>query len=186
MWRKLSVGLTAASALLLAATLVLPGVGEPQVVRQQIPPWQVTEVTYQIHGYGIPTVTPGTVISVTLSGFQPGELEYVLSPVVGNNVLQPLAFGKVGDGPDYNFTGTAQAAYSLEMTIIAYNGSGFNITFSGVWSPFDFLRVYTAPSVFLLTAGLAMTYYFGTRIPRQLAEEKVEAELEEVRKSGRR
>jgi hypothetical protein len=172
------------SSFLLASTLVLPNVREPEAAEQTVPPWSIAGQNYDIFGYGIPTVSNGTFISVSLSGFEPEELEYVLSPTAGINVLQPLAIGKVGDGPTFNFTATAQGVYPLELTIIAYNGSGFKISYSGVWSPFDFLRVYSAPAVFLLLAGAAGTYYFGTRIPRQLAEEKVEKELQELPPRG--
>lgn len=164
---------------LLAATIVLPNVREPQTVRQTVPPWSNTGQGYEIYGYGIPSVTPGTDIRVNLTGFEPYALEYVLAPTVGTEILQPIAFGKVGGGPNYTFSGTAEGTYPLEMTINAYNGSGFTISYGGVWSPFDLLRVYFSPAVFLLTASLAATYYFGTRIPRQLAEEKVERELAE-------
>ena len=176
--RMVFAAIAVISSVLLASTLVLPNVREPEAAQQTVPPWAIAGQNYDIFGYGIPTVSNGTFISVSLSGFEPQELEYVLSPTAGINVLQPLAIGKVGDGPTLNFTAIAQGDYPLELTIIAYNGSGFKISYSGVWSPFDFLRVYSAPAVFLLLAGIAGTYYFGTRIPRQIAEEKVERELE--------
>ena len=182
--RSVSAAVVVLSALLLAATLVLPNVRVPQTVQQSVPPWSTSQQDYQIYGYGIPSVTSGTYISVTLTGFKPYSLQYVLAPTIGNRILQPLAFGEVGSGPNFTFSGTAEGTYSLELTINAYSGSGFGIRYSGVWSPFDFLRVYFAPAVFLLAASLVATYYFGTRIPMQLAEEKVERELAgEARKS---
>lgn len=167
------------SVVVLGATLVLPEVKSPQTVHGTVPTWAATpQQSDQNHGYGIPPVVPGSSVNVTLSGFEPRQLEYSLSPTIGNTVLPAIALGKVGDGPTFSFEETVSQGYSLELTIISYNGSGFTISLSGVWSPYDLLRVYTAPAIFLLTASLLATYYFGTRIPRQLAEEKVEAELE--------
>ena len=176
--RKVSAVVAVLSVVLLGATLLLPGVKLPETERQIVPSWVVTpQQNYQIFGYGIPPVATGTSINVTFHGFQPAQLEYSLSPTNGNEVLTPLAFGEVGGGPEYSFAVTAAQSYSLELTIIAHNGTGYSITIAGVWSPFDWLPVYLSPAVFLLAASLTATYYFGTRIPKQLAEEKVEAEL---------
>jgi hypothetical protein len=130
-----------------------------------------------LFGYGVPSVPQGSEFNVSLSGYYPRSLVYTLSPTVGNQVLTALALGRVGNQSSYSFGAAAQGTYSLELLIIAYNGTGFTISYSGVWSPFDPLKVYTAPSIFLIMAGLAATYYFGTRIPRQLREEEVEREL---------
>ena len=172
------------SAVLLASTLVLPDVKGPQTVQQTVPPWDSSSLNNQIFGYGIPPVVQGSVINVTLSGFEPRQINYALFPTVGDVYLQPLAADRVGGGPSYSFAAIAQESYSLELMITAYNGSGYTIRYSGVWASFDFLLVYTTPAVFLFIASIAATYYFGTKIPRQLAEDRVHAELEEERKRG--
>ena len=172
-----------ASAALLVLTLTLPTVKEPQLVSRQVPPTVNPPGGYEIHGYGIPPVATASTINVTLSGFEPGHLQYSMAPTEGNLILTPIAFGEAGDAPVFSFSAIAGGNYPLELTIIAYNGSGYSITYSGVWSPFDFLLVYTSPAVFLVASGLAATYYFGTRVPRQLNEEEVQAELERERRS---
>jgi hypothetical protein len=184
--RKVSAMILVISVVLLVSTLALPDVKEPEAAQATVPPTPNPPGGYEIYGYGIPPVENGTVISVSLSGFVPGMLQYTLSPTVGNLVLTAIAYGQVGDGPTYNFSATAEGAYSLELMVVAYNGSGFSIRYMGVWSPFDFLLVYTSPAVFILLAGLAGTYYFGTRIPKQLAEEKVQRELDKEKEEANR
>ncbi len=183
-WRGISRVALILSAALLVSTLLLPYVKLPETVQSTVPPFS-PPTGYQVSGFGIPPVVAGTQISVTISGYQARELQYTLSPVEGNRVLPPLAFGQVGNGSDYSFSGTAADSYGLELTIIAYNGSGFTIRYSGTWSPFDPLGVYIAPAVFATAGSLAAFYYFGTRIGRQLAEEKVEEELERSRREAR-
>jgi hypothetical protein len=183
-WRRISASAAVISAVLLVATLTLPGVRTPQSAGETVPytPGAVSR-SYLIYGFGIPTVTNGSQVNVTLSGFRPYSLEYTLSPTNGILLLRAIAGpGIVGNSSVYSFTATAQGTYPLELQIIAYNGSGFTISYSGTWSPFDFLPVYASPAVFLIFASLAGTYYFGTRIPRQRNEEKVDAELEEEKK----
>ena len=170
------------STILLVATLALPGVRTPQTAGQTIPASPGSVPNPQIYGYGIPTVSSGSVVIVTLSGFVPYSLQYTLSPTKGDLLETAIAAGGVGNSSVYSFTATARGTSPLELFILDYNGSGFKISYSGTWSPFDFLPVYTSPAIFLILASLAATYYFGTRIPRQRNEEKVEAELEEEKK----
>ncbi len=179
--RKASLILLAFGVVLLAATLTLPNFRFPQSAEQVVSASPGAS-GYQIHGFGIPTVTPGTQFTVALSGFESGRLQYSLSPTVGNRVLPALSYGRPTTS-NYTFTVIAADAYSLELSIITYNGTGFTVRYSGVWSPFDFLAVYLAPAVFLIAASLVSFYYFGTRIPRQLNEEAVARELEESRRS---
>ncbi|MDE1858792.1 MAG: hypothetical protein KGI26_06985 [Thaumarchaeota archaeon] len=184
--RKASITLLVASALLLLLTLTLPQYKVPETATQVVPPTANPPGGYMIYGYGIPPVVEGSTISVALSGFGPRLLEYSLAPTQGNLILNPIAFGRVGDGPAENFSAIAGGNYALELSIIAYNGTGFTIAYHGIWSPYDFLVVYISPAVFLVAASLAGTYYFGTRIPRQRNEERVEAELREAKASGAR
>lgn len=172
-----------ASVVFLVATLLLPTIKEPQTVQAEVAPSSSVQGS-RVFGYGIPTVENGSAINVTLSDFEPQDVEYYLTPTVGNNVLSALALGKVGDTPTSSFVVNAQGTYSLELTIIAYNGSGFALTYSASWSPYSILGVYITPGVFLVAASLASTYYYGTRIERQHNEEKVEKELEESRRAG--
>ncbi|MDE1853716.1 MAG: hypothetical protein KGI38_08220 [Thaumarchaeota archaeon] len=176
-WRKVSAASLALSVVFLAATIVLPGVKLPQTVQRTVPAIPTPAPQYQIYGYGIPPVLLGSTINVTLSGFAPKGLEYSLAPTLGSGSTTPLAIGKVGSGQVYSFASIAEESYSLELQIIAYNGSGFSIRYSGVWSPYDVLQVYFIPAIFLVTASAAATYYFNTRVPQQLRDEKVEAEL---------
>ena len=181
--RWISIAVAVMSTVLLVATFILPGIRLPEVAGQTVPYTSGPVPSYQIYGYGIPTVSSGSSVNVTLSGFRPYSLEYTLSPTKGVLLLNAIAGpATVGNASTYSFTATAQATYPLELQIIAYNGSGFTITYGGTWSPFDFLPVYTSPAVFVIFASLAATYYFGTRIPRQRNEEKVEAELEEEKR----
>lgn len=180
--RKLSAVFSVCTAILLVGTLVLPYVKSPQTVEHSASPWTGPPGSYQLYGYGIPPVDKGSSISVVISGYTPEELEYSLTPTMGNLLLPALASGGAGNGSTLSLTVKAQDAYSLELMIIAYNGSGFRVSYSGVWSPFNDLPVYTSPAVFLLAASLVGVYYFGTLIPRQLAEEKVEEELKAARK----
>jgi hypothetical protein len=177
-WRRVSAASLVLSVVFLAATLGLPGVKLPQTVQQTVPATPPPAPEYQIYGYGIPPVLLGSTINVTLSGFNPHGLEYSLAPTLGSVSITPLAIGKVGSGPVYSFASTAEESYSLELQIIAFNGSGFSIRYGGVWSPYDVLQGYITPAIFLVIASAAATYYFNTRIPRQLIDEKVEAELE--------
>jgi len=180
-WISLLVAVVAAA--LLVATFTLPGVRLLESAGQTVPYAQGPVPSYQIYGYGIPTVSNGSLVNVTLTGFRPYSLQYTLSPTRGNLMLNAIAGpGSVGNSTTYSFAATAHGTYPLELYIVAYNGSGFTIRYSGTWSPFDFLPVYTSPAVFLIFASLAGVYYFGTRIPRQRNEEKVEAELEEERR----
>jgi hypothetical protein len=184
--RWISISVAVISTILLVATLTLPGVRTPQTAGQTIPSLPGAVPNPQIYGYGIPTVTSGSLVNVTLTGFVPYSLEYTLSPTKGDLLETAIAVGSVGNSSTYSFTATAQGTYPLELFILDYNGSGFTISYSGTWSPFDFLPVYTSPAIFLIFASLAATYYFGTRIPRQRNEEKVEAELREERRRKER
>ncbi len=182
-WRKISRLALILSAALLISTLLLPYIKLPETLQRTVPPF-TPPTGYQVTGFGIPPVVAGTQVSVTISGYQAHDLQYTLSPVEGNRVLPPLAFGEVGNGSDYTFSGTAADSYGLELMIIAYNGSGFSVRYSGTWSPFDPLTVYIAPAVFATAGSAVAFYYFGTRIGRQLAEEKVEEELERSRREA--
>jgi len=180
--RLVSEVILVASVVLLVATLLLPTMKEPQMVRVEVPPSTDLQGS-RVFGYGIPTVDNGSVINATLSGYKPEDVEYYLSPTVGNTVLTALVIGKVGSGPTSSFFVNAHGTYSLELTIIAYNGSGFALSYSATWSPYSTLNVYVTPGVFLVAASLASTYYYGTRIERQHNEERVQKELEESRKA---
>jgi hypothetical protein len=180
--RKVSVALTVIAVGLIVATIFLPDVKVPQEVDRAVAAAPGASGS-EIYGFGVPAVKGGTVFNVTLSGFAPRSLEYSLSQIQGDRVLPPLAFGKVGNGPSYSFQTLVNGSDTLELYLIAYNGTAFEVKYNGVWSPFDFLLVYFAPAVFLLMVGLAGVYYFGTRIPKQRNEEAVERELEEARRS---
>ena len=181
-WRRVSAFALLLSVAFLVATLLLPLLRLPETVQTVEPSSSNSSQSYQVYGYGIPPVNQGTIINVTLSAYKPYTLEYSLSPTIGNKVLAAISLGKVGSSPATSFAATAAGTYSLELTVIAYNGSGFHILYTGVWSPFNDLGVYIAPAVFLVAASLAAFYYFGTRIGRQLNEEQVERELEEARR----
>ena len=176
--RKVSVTILALSLVLLAVTLVFPHIKTPQSFSQTVPQSQGF-IGYQLHGYGVPAVSAGSTFTVALTGFVPGHLEYSLSPTAGNTVLAALSYGKPYTS-NYSFEAVVPGGNSLELSIIAYNGTGYALTYSGVWSPFDFLATYTFPAVFLVMASFVAAYYFGTRIPRQLNEEAVVRELEET------
>lgn len=174
--RKASLVILVASVALLVATLTLPQIKTPQSSESVVPP--IPGYTgYQIYGYGIPPVSEGSQVTVRLSGYTPGDVYLSLSPTEGNSVLPALPCGRPVTA-DYSCSVVVGGAYSLELSIIAYNGTGYTVTYSGTWALFDFLGVYFAPAVFLIIASLISAYYFGTRIPRQLNEESVEAELE--------
>ncbi len=163
----------------MVATITLPQIRLPQSELHVVPA-APSASGYQIYGYGVPTVSDGSLFSVKLSGYTPGLLQYSLTSVAGNSVVAVLSSGRPSTS-NSSFTVVARGGYSLEFSVIAYNGTGYTLEYSGVWSPFDFLAVYFAPAVFLIIASLAAAYYFGTRIPRQLNEEAVEKELEERR-----
>ncbi len=182
-WRRISRIAAVVSVLFLASTLLLPYVKVPETVQRSVPGF-TPPTGYQVYGFGIPPVAGGTEVDVTISGYKAFDLQYTLSPVEGNIMLPSLAFGRVGNGSDYSFSATAADSYELELTIIAYNGSGFSVHYSGTWSPFDEFKFYVAPAVFLAAASLVAFYYFGTRVGAQLSEEKVERELEQARQKG--
>ena len=170
--------LAVVAALFVASTLILPQVKLPQTAEDSVAP--VPGATgYQIHGYGIPPVQAGTGVTVGFSGYAPGGVVYSLTPTLGSRSITPLAFGRLLVS-NYSFTVTAQDSYPLELAITAYNGSGYTVRYSGVWSPFDFVSVYFIPALFLFVASVAWAYYSGTRIARQLNEEAVERELGET------
>ncbi len=178
-WRRISSIAVVVSVAFLASTLLLPYAKVPEMVQQSVPAFS-PPTGYQVYGFGIPPVAGGTKVDVTISGYQPYDLQYTLSPTEGNKVLPPLAFGRAGNGSDFSFSVTAADSYELELMIIAYNGTGFAVQYGGTWSPFDEFKFYVAPAVFLTAASLAAFYYFGTRISAQLSEEKVERELEQA------
>ena len=174
--RKVSMAVSVMAVALIVSTVFLPDLKVPQTVDRTIavaPGGSGSE----IYGFGVPPVSPGTVFNVTLTGFAPASVEYSLSPLQGNRVLPPLAFGKVGNQARDSFQVVVNGSDPLELYLIAYNGTGFEVRYNGVWSPFDFVAVYFAPAVFLLMVGVAAAYYFGTRIPKQRSEEAVEREL---------
>ena len=177
--RRASALASLASVVFLFATIALPYVKLPESAEQTVAQVTVDPPAYQVFGYGIPPVSAGSHVTVTLTGYTPFKVQYSLSPTAGNILLPALASGRAGNGSAVTFIVSAANDYALELTLIAYNGSGFTVRYSGVWSPFNDFNVYTAPAFFLLTASLAATYYFGTRIGKQLNEEQVERELRE-------
>lgn len=150
-----------------------------------------TASSYLIYGYRVPPVSSGSTFQMTITGYKPLNqsleygLQFSLTPVIGEKTL-PAILGPVSINNEsaHSYTAEAQESYSLELEVIAYNGTGFTIAYNGTWSPFDFLPVYTAPAVFLILASLAAAYYFRTQIPKQRNEEEVEAELREERRKA--
>jgi hypothetical protein len=184
-WGLVSKVLLAASVVFLILAFVLPAVKLPEVqtyVHQPNP----QSTGSDIEGVGIPTVNSGTKVTVSFTGFKPGSLEVDLLPVVGNQFLAALFAGRAGNGSVYGFTVTANGTYSLELLVIAFNGTGYSMQYGATWSPFDPMRVYIAPTVFVIAMSAAGVYYFRIAAQRQSEEERVVKEVEERKRTPSR
>lgn len=183
--RKVSGAIFGVAVALLFATLVLPTLKYPETASGSLPAVPGKTPSYQLVWYNIPPVQPGTLVNVTLSGFNPGSLEVSLSPLVGDSILPALYYVTVGNQSTYSFSTLVTHSYSLQIIVVSYNGTGYTVRYSGVWSPFSDLGVYTAPAVFVIIASGLAAYYYGTRIKREEAEEAVNRELrDEARQRG--
>jgi hypothetical protein len=176
-WREIFDIVLVASLVLLALTLVLPSVKFPESENYVIPGLQVPSRSSQVEFYDIPPVDAGAEVNVVFTGFQPACVQFALSPVVGDQELKALAYGTVGSGKSYSFSVVTNMTSELRLLALSFNGSGYTLQISSVWSPFYPIRVYTAPAVFLIIASGLGAYYYRQQVPRQRAEEKVEAEL---------
>jgi hypothetical protein len=183
-WGLVSKLLLAAGCVFLFLTLVLPLVKLPEVQTYSHPP-NTKSNGPDIEGVGIPTVNGGTKVTVSVSGFKPGSLEIDLIPVVGSQFLAALFAGNAGSGPVFGFTVTANGTYSLELLVIAFNGTGYTMQYGATWSPFDPLRVYTAPVVLLIAFSAAGVYYFRIAAKREFEEDRVMREVRDREKAVR-
>jgi hypothetical protein len=176
--RELSDVIFVASLVFLALTLVLPTVKLPESENYLVSGSHVNGTTYQIEFYDVPPVDAGTQVNVAFSGFAPQSVQFALSPLQGDTLLRALAYGTVGAGENYSFSVVPNITASLRLLAVSFNGTGYNVQISSIWSPFYDLRVYTAPAVFLILASGLAAYYFRQRVPRQKEEERVMAELQ--------
>ncbi|MDV3276943.1 MAG: hypothetical protein LYZ69_00575 [Nitrososphaerales archaeon] len=183
--REITDVILVASLVFLALTLVLPTVKLPESENHLVTGSHVNGTSYQIEFYDVPPVDAGTQVNIAFTGFAAHGVQFALSPLQGDTLLKALAYGTVGAGENYSFSVVPNMTADLRLLVVSFNGTGYTVQISSIWSPFYDLRVYTAPAVFLILASGVAAYYFRQLVPQQRDEEKVREELHaEARKSA--
>ena len=125
---KASLAALAVSALVVAATLVLPALSSPQTERLLGPQAPYAGASYQISAYYIPTIPAGSPVEVQLSGYRPRSVDLSLFPTAQND------FAPTGS-PIITFQSPAQSNVSGSFVslvsqpygifVVSYNNTGY-------------------------------------------------------------
>ena len=167
------------------ATVALPQVTYPQVAVHDGPELPYGNSTYAISAYYIPTVPEGVPISVQISGYLPGTVVLSFFPSA-QSVVNPTGSPDIQFdrplGSTSNDTIVSPASQAYGIYVVSYNGTGFRLAVSSVWSPFYVVRIYTFPAMFAVIVTALMVYYFHEVGDRRRAEREVMKSLAAGRK----
>jgi hypothetical protein len=146
-------------AALVLGTVILPELSVPQQLTLSGQQRPTNETTYQLNGILIPPISKGQEIIIKATGYNPSSVLITLYTQDNNRFGFPI-LSVLPQTVNYTEVGNSPETQAYVLVITSFNGTGYQVTLTSVWSPFYILRSYLAESILVLSIGLAGTYYF--------------------------
>ena len=150
--------------------LLLPEVDASEDVAYSGPQIPYGTSKYVVNGYYFPPIPKGQVISIGITGFTPSDLLVTFYPQGGQQFGYPV-LSVIPKNGSYSTSFLSPDTQPYALIITSFNGTGFILGLHSVWSPFYFLRIYSAEAALVMLIGLGASYYYHERTKRELVEE---------------
>ncbi|MDG7006944.1 MAG: hypothetical protein JRN06_01720 [Nitrososphaerota archaeon] len=183
---KASLVALVVSALVVAATIVLPALSFPQTESLAGPQAPYDGSSYTISAYYIPTVPAGVPVEVQLSGYAPGTVILSLFPTTQNDIApagSPIITFQSPTKNNVSGSFTSPTTQPYGIYVVSYNNTGYRLRVNSEWSPYYVVRIYTYPAVFAVIVCTIFLYYFRQTAARRKAEREV---MESIGRLGKR
>ena len=182
-WELISVSFSLLGGALFVSSIVLPHVKTTENLYVQGPTTPYGGSNYTISEFFLPPVDEGVPINVSLFAYKANSILITVVPLQGDSELQPILATTVTAPDRYSADLNSSMTAPYRILVISFERTSYVLSVTSVWSPFYSAGTYTAPTIFVIMAGVAGMAYFRYRRAREEMEEKVLAELAQRRGS---